>query len=1046
MHLKRYFFKINWLFFLLLPFFIFCFSVFFSFELFGEIQKKPQNELELKLEIPQVTINWKNRFKIVSIRNSLVPPKDFKVSFSNLLIESEFPDIPLPARFFPSESKLDLELAYAGYSWYLDLFADMKELFETGRAHLYKKSPVEALYYFKKSRDKAKEEKNVLYFSASLFWGIEALLQMNEFDKANLWREELLKIKNNVSLPYVLSARFFLALQACKNKNYTLCLRHLQNKDLKVSLYSRNAMFLKAWVLYKQRKLLLAKKTWISLAHYKGQFQAKSLINAGIISAQSKNFLAALDLFNKGTNLLKKMDKKNSSYESVAMFGKAWSELMLRRYNNALLSFKLFEKMYPIHILGSSAQVGTVSAKLRLYRNGKLGINEVVKSVENFTKFLPESNQIENIYLELAWILFEKKEYSRALRYANKVSNQSPLRRIYPIALILEGLCFYQKGKYAKSFGILKRANELVQYRSFQGEERLKKISNLFFSFAAIRLKDYKLGEKTLKSLMQLTKNKRNYLHHISSVWYGEVLLETSQYKSAEEVFASLPSSSPSFLQAQMGLAWIYFLRRQWRKSASLFEKIFYLSPHGKFAPQALFRSAESRFNLGEYQKAVDIFDSVEKRFHGTLVSERALYQKIKLLIQRNKLEIAESALSKFLEKYSKSIFLDELKFSYALMPFYKLNFKVSLKRLKDFVENNSDSNLLPKAYLRIGDAQYNLRQFKKAEITYSLIARKFPLHPEAREAAYSFAMTNARRKKFSEFLIQARQVIRKSPKDILSIALSFQIAETFFSQRKLEQAFEEYLQIFAEHPNSPFAAQALFRISMIHRMKGKIDASLNSYEKVLKKYPKHSMRPDVLFGLGNTLFKIGRCSESQKWLVLFLSEFPGHSYVSLARYHLGICYKKLGEQTKSIEQFSKVIKGIGKNNIELRVNSMLELGGILIKAERFTEAKKTLLPASKLNDMSISARAQYLLVRILEKTKVENAGIRYLNLAYKFSNDRDIVCKSLLRSASIYELRKNFSTAQKILRKVQRSVNLEKCNKIATDRLQLISHKIRID
>ena len=231
----------------------------------------------------------------------------------------------------------------------------------------------------------------------------------------------------------------------------------------------------------------------------------------------------------------------------------------------------------------------------------------------------------------------------------------------------------------------------------------------------------------------------------------------------------------------------------------------------------------------------------------------------------------------------------------------------------------------------------------------------------------------------------------------------------------------------------------------MIHRMKGKIDASLSSYEKVLKKYPKHRMRPDVLFGLGDTLFNIGRYSESKKWLDLFLSEFPEHSYVSLARYHLGICYKILGQQTKSIEQFSKVIKDIGKTNMELRVNSMLELGSILIKAERFVEAKKTLLPASKLNDGSIAARAEYLLVRILEKTKVESAGVKYLKLAYRFSNDKDIVCKSLLRSAALYELKGNFSTAQKILRKVQRSVNLEKCNKMANDRLQFISRKIRV-
>ena len=109
--------------------------------------------MELKLQIPSVTISWKNSLKIGGDRKALVPPKNVEFSFHNFLVKPEFPDIQLPDRFLPLESKVDLELAYTGYAWYLDLFGTMEELFQTGRAYLYKKSPVEALYYFEKTKN-----------------------------------------------------------------------------------------------------------------------------------------------------------------------------------------------------------------------------------------------------------------------------------------------------------------------------------------------------------------------------------------------------------------------------------------------------------------------------------------------------------------------------------------------------------------------------------------------------------------------------------------------------------------------------------------------------------------------------------------------------------------------------------------------------------------------------------------------------------------------------------------------------------------------------
>ena len=60
-----------------------CLSLFPPMELLGFTQKKSQKELELKLKIPPVIINWKSSMKIIGARKELVPPTHIKFSFDD---------------------------------------------------------------------------------------------------------------------------------------------------------------------------------------------------------------------------------------------------------------------------------------------------------------------------------------------------------------------------------------------------------------------------------------------------------------------------------------------------------------------------------------------------------------------------------------------------------------------------------------------------------------------------------------------------------------------------------------------------------------------------------------------------------------------------------------------------------------------------------------------------------------------------------------------------------------------------------------------------
>ncbi len=63
----------------------FFFSLLLSLEILSFAEKKTQKELELKLQIPSVTISWKNSLKTGGDRKAVVPPKNVEFLFHNFL-------------------------------------------------------------------------------------------------------------------------------------------------------------------------------------------------------------------------------------------------------------------------------------------------------------------------------------------------------------------------------------------------------------------------------------------------------------------------------------------------------------------------------------------------------------------------------------------------------------------------------------------------------------------------------------------------------------------------------------------------------------------------------------------------------------------------------------------------------------------------------------------------------------------------------------------------------------------------------------------------
>ncbi len=201
---------------------------------------------KLGLSIPEVVIESPDIERLIAQRVRPVPPKQLGVRIPSVLPQAEIPEISPPPRPVPKEREPDMDLTkyLGGLS---RIFGDPDRYFESGLAFLKKGEPVEALLYFNKARD-SKDSPRVK--AAGQFWAAEVLIRLGRLREAYLVRRELLLFPARSGVLYKSAARYALAEESCRSKEYQTCLKWLDEGVWPEGGFaSEKARFLHAWAL-----------------------------------------------------------------------------------------------------------------------------------------------------------------------------------------------------------------------------------------------------------------------------------------------------------------------------------------------------------------------------------------------------------------------------------------------------------------------------------------------------------------------------------------------------------------------------------------------------------------------------------------------------------------------------------------------------------------------------------------------------------------------------------------------------------------------------
>jgi outer membrane protein assembly factor BamD len=156
-------------------------------------------------------------------------------------------------------------------------------------------------------------------------------------------------------------------------------------------------------------------------------------------------------------------------------------------------------------------------------------------------------------------------------------------------------------------------------------------------------------------------------------------------------------------------------------------------------------------------------------------------------------------------------------------------------------------------------------------------------------------------------------------------------LADSYVRDEEYDLAAGEYkkfLEIYPDHQNASYAqyqiAMTYFvQIESPERGYGAAAKALEEFEKLKRMFPRNPYREmielriekcrntmaDYEFLVAEFYFKKGSYSAALGRFQLLATKFPDYKKEPIVLYHVGVCYKKLGNRDKAVEYFNRLVE-----------------------------------------------------------------------------------------------------------------------------------------
>ncbi len=463
--------------------------------------------------------------------------------------------------------------------------------------------------------------------------------------------------------------------------------------------------------------------------------------------------------------------------------------------------------------------------------------DEVYERAEYLLANNPQNEYNGELHRILGEIYYQEKQYEKAIEHllAYEQSFRAQKRELVRNDVYLLGMSYYQLGDWQNAINYLSKiakendtltenayfhiGNAYVQLKQPAQAKMAYSTAMRYNLTPAIReeamynytLTTYQSETALGESVTAFTDFLKAYPHsaHRTHVYelLGDVFMHAKNYQAALDALDSIQHPTPQMLETKQ------YLRYQMATDAFLQNKMDEAAKHftavidnekkvSAYKTESYFWRAECYYRLGQWAQAQADLDA--------------------FIRQSNVRESKNLALVNYAKGYT--LFLQKA-------------FPQAQSTFETYVQNADESlSTYADALNRIGDCQFNARQFAQAEKTYTRV-----INLESAGVDYALFQRGyvlGLLKKYDEKVKVLRSLVEKYPRSDYADDAIYEMARAEIQREHAAEAIKHYDALLVAYPRSALARKATLEKAMLYYNQQNYKQAIANYKAVITNYP----------------------------------------------------------------------------------------------------------------------------------------------------------------------------------------------------------------
>ncbi len=687
---------------------------------------------------------------------------------------------------------------------------------------------------------------------------------------------------------------------------------------------SRDAAFAEGVALYQQGQFAASERTLQHYLHQRGDLlyreQASFYVLANAFELRHKNTDKALQQYLKAYTYTPYASEINFMLGTLQVEKEKYKQA-LKTYNAVKVNelFRLHEadyffyKGYAHLQLQDIRSAATQFTKLRTLRSkydlqARYYYAFCQYTLQDYGKALPEFLAIEHtaqykniVPYYIIQIYYAQGQYDEVYERAEYLLSNNPQNENNGELHRMMGEIYYQDGRYKKAI------EHLNEYQKLFTEQKRQLVRNDVY---LLGMSYYQIGDwQNAIKYLNMVKKEDDAISESTCYHTGNAYIKLGQYEQAKMAYAAamrykltpqvreeamynyaLASYQSSTALGESITAFTDFLNeypnsKYQTQAYELLCDVFMSSKNYKAALEALDKIAQptpkmldtkqylryqmgtDAFVQGKYAPASNYFTAViDNEPSSSTYKTESYFWLGECYYKQGNFAAAQGAYEQYLAQNNvrQSENYPLINYSLGYTHFAQKQYTAAQNYFQNFVRTlNAEHRTLDlqaDALNRIGDCQFNARQFAEAERTY---AKVIDLGGKGVDyAMFQRGYALGLLKRYSDKVDVLNTLVKQYPKSDYADDAIYEIARAQIQQNKEKDAIRTYDRLLTSYPNSTLARKAVLEKAMLYYNMKDYDKAIENYKVVVKKYPGSEEAYAALDGLETSYVETNRVSE----------------------------------------------------------------------------------------------------------------------------------------------------------------------------------------